>query len=203
MIPVQRRFLICVLGVLLLVVVTTGTVVGAPAYKVTIRGPGLADTIVVWLASDEHLLRTFNSDLSSEVPATAPPATASVYDITWFFGRCWQTAPPCTADPAEVTTHRTRYAFDTDSQQGALAHLDTPAWFTNPPKDSTSWYRTSTTFDLTVQKILIMHGVVAALPATGRLADTEGYLIMAGIVGIIIGALVLCWYARRHQHDAG
>jgi hypothetical protein len=128
MIPAWRGLLFRLLGVLLLVVVTTAPVVGAPAYKVT---------------------------------------------------------------------------FDTDRQQGALAQVDTPAWLSTPPKDSTNWYRTSSTFDLAVQKILGMHGVVGALPATGSLPDRGRYLIIVGIVGIISGRLVLWRYARRHQHGAG
>ncbi len=196
MIRAPRHVLVCLLGVLLVILMTTTPALGAPAYKVTIRGPGLTDAVVVWLVSDEQLLRTFNSDLSSDVVVTAPPPTVPVYEITWFFGPCWQKATPCTSDPVEVTTHRTRYAFDTDRQHGALAHLDTPAWFSHPPKDSATWYRTSTTFDRALQQILARNGVGAALPVSGSVPDGERSLIMAAIAAIISGALVLWWHAR-------
>lgn len=166
-----------------LLVLTVGPALAASPYKVTISGPRLDGAIEVWWARDEEALKALISGLASistvESPMNPPKPS---YELNWYFGRCWVNSTPCTEDPGRFTVHRTRYTFDPKTENGAILHVDTPAWLGSLHHDK--WYRTPEEFDRAMQRVLTEHGgqleaVAAALPQTGAAATPWPAFILA------------------------
>jgi hypothetical protein len=127
----------------------------APPYKIIISGPGIDGEIEVWqvwLAADERLLSQLDNGLTPGNAVRLAGVPAPVYEIDWYFGRCWQFSEPCTDDPDEVTIHHSRYALDTSSGIGYITHdSDLGAWAGYDGE----WYPVSEEFNRTLQLLLI------------------------------------------------
>ena len=191
-----KLFLILLFFLFSFVLLKVDSVFAAPPYKAVISGPGIEGKVVIWLANDEDLLLTLNSGLTESELVQPPDGSIPIYKIDWYFGRCWADETPCTEDPSSFVIHSTRYVFDPVQKAGAISHLDTPAWFENPPPTSDSWYKTSDAFDHAVFDILSSNGV----GVDNRRSPNSGWLIpIIGLGGAVILSILLLTLERSNK----
>lgn len=151
---IVRCFAFCTL-IIVLALPFTKTKAAFP-YKYTISGPGLDRTAVeVWMAADEHMLRVMQSGLISDLAGRSPGSSEAVYQIEWWWGRCWLNPTPCMTDPGDAWGMRTLYYFDHVSRQGYLFYVDKPGYLSRGVTDQ--WIAMPEGFDEAVQQVIAVH----------------------------------------------
>jgi hypothetical protein len=197
----QARILIGVGMLLLALAVASASAESDPPYKIVVRGPGIDGEHTVWLTDDPETLQVLHSGLLSETPVEAPGPSALPYEIVWYFGSCWAEPTPCQEDPDILSTHATRYAYDSGVQRGALSHLEPPDWFEDAPARD-QWYRTTPEFDRAIQRILVLQGAPAEVfqPVISIFPSGDSPGSMGWIVGVAVLVIVI-YLMRRGQTD--